>query len=143
MGFGLPTAMGAAMGAPERQVILIVGDGGFQMTIQELGTIYQSDINVKIVLLNNEFLGMVRQWQELFNNRRYASTTMKNPDFQTIVKGYHVASNKITERSDLNDAVKTMLNHKGSYMLEVMVGKEDNVFPMIEPGKSVSEIRLD
>jgi acetolactate synthase-1/2/3 large subunit len=143
MGFGLPTAIGAKFGAPNREVVVVMGDGGFQMTIQELGTIFQSDIDVKLLLLNNEFLGMVRQWQDLFNSKRYASTSMKNPNFQIIAKGYGIEANKISKREDLHEAIKTMLNHKGSYLLEVMVGKENNVFPMIAPGASVSEIRLE
>ena len=142
MGFCLPAAIGAKMGRPEAQVIGIIGDGGFQMTIQELGTIFQFKTAVKIVVLNNEFLGMVRQWQELFFEKRYAATTMVNPDFQTIVKGYGIKTKKVEKREDLEDAVKEMLAHEGSYFLEVMVGKENNVFPMIATGASVSEIRL-
>jgi acetolactate synthase-1/2/3 large subunit len=142
MGFCLPAAIGAKMGKPEVEVIGIIGDGGFQMTIQELGTIFQYKTAVKIVVLNNEFLGMVRQWQELFFEKRYASTTMVNPDFQNIVKGFGIESNKVEKREDLDSAVKTMLAHEGSYFLEVMVGKENNVFPMVPSGASVSEIRL-
>jgi acetolactate synthase-1/2/3 large subunit len=142
MGFCLPAAIGAKLGKPEREVVAVIGDGGFQMTIQELGTIYQTQAKVKIVVLNNEFLGMVRQWQELFFDKRYASTEMINPDFQTIAKGYHLATKKVTERAELEAAVKEMMNHDGSYFLEVMVGKENNVFPMIATGASVSEIRL-
>ncbi len=142
MGFCLPAAIGAKMGMPNREVVAIIGDGGFQMTIQELGTIFQSKTPVKIVVLNNEFLGMVRQWQELFFDKRYASTTMINPDFQTIVKGYGIETKKVTERKDLDAAVREMLDHEGAYFLEVKVGKENNVFPMIPTGASVSEIRL-
>lgn len=142
MGFCLPAAIGAKMGKPDSQVIGIIGDGGFQMTLQELGTIFQCKTAVKIVVLNNEFLGMVRQWQELFFDKRYASTTMVNPDFQTIVKGYGIKTKKIDKRALLEDAIKEMLVHEGSYFLEVMVGKENNVFPMIPTGASVSEIRL-
>ncbi|GER59517.1 acetolactate synthase [Patiriisocius marinus] len=142
MGFCLPAAIGAKMGMPDTQVIGIIGDGGFQMTIQELGTIFQFKTAVKIVLLNNEFLGMVRQWQELFFDKRYASTTMVNPDFQTIVKGYGIKVKKINKREHLEEAIKEMLSYEGSYFLEVMVGKENNVFPMIATGASVSEIRL-
>ena len=127
---------------PDSQVIGIIGDGGFQMTLQELGTIFQFKTAVKIVVLNNEFLGMVRQWQEMFFEKRYASTTMVNPDFQTIVKGYGIKTKKVTEREELEDAIIEMLAHEGSYFLEVKVGKENNVFPMIESGASVSEIRL-
>ena len=142
MGFCLPAAIGAKMGVPDKEVVGIIGDGGFQMTIQELGTIFQMKTAVKIVVLNNEFLGMVRQWQELFFDKRYASTTMVNPDFQTIVKGYGIKTNKISERSELPEAIKEMLNYEGAYFLEVKVGKENNVFPMIPTGASVSEIRL-
>ena len=142
MGFGLPAAIGAKLGAPEREVICVVGDGGFQMTIQELGTIFQSQIDVKILVLNNEFLGMVRQWQELFFDRRYSFTEMVNPDFQTIAKGYHIETERVEKREYLEDALNRFLNHKGSYLLEVMVGKENNVFPMIPTGCSVSEVRL-
>lgn len=142
MGFCLPAAIGAKMGRPDKQVVGIIGDGGFQMTIQELGTIFQTKTAVKIVVLNNEFLGMVRQWQEMFFDKRYASTTMVNPDFQAIVKGYGITSKKVSDRNDLEGAVKEMLAHEGAYFLEVMVGKENNVFPMIPTGASVSEIRL-
>jgi|TARA_B110000259_G_scaffold175959_1_gene211639 acetolactate synthase-1/2/3 large subunit len=142
MGFCLPAAIGAKMGRPDAQVIGIIGDGGFQMTIQELGTIFQFKTAVKIVVLNNEFLGMVRQWQELFFEKRYAATTMVNPNFQTIVKGYGIKTKKVEKRENLEEAVKEMLTHEGSYFLEVMVGKENNVFPMIATGASVSEIRL-
>jgi acetolactate synthase-1/2/3 large subunit len=142
MGFCLPAAIGAKMGMPNSQVIGIIGDGGFQMTIQELGTIFQYNTAVKIVVLNNEFLGMVRQWQELFFDKRYASTTMVNPNFQGIVEGFGIKSNKVEKREDLDGAVKEMLAHEGSYFLEVMVGKENNVFPMVPTGASVSEIRL-
>ncbi len=142
MGFCLPAAIGAKMGRPDKEVIAVIGDGGFQMTIQELGTIFQSKTPVKIVVLNNEFLGMVRQWQELFFDKRYASTTMINPDFQTIVKGYGITTKKVESRESLAVAVSEMLAHQGAYFLEVKVGKENNVFPMIPTGASVSEIRL-
>jgi len=143
MGFCLPAAIGAKFGAPQRQIIAVIGDGGFQMTIQELGTIFQTQIEIKVVILNNQFLGMVRQWQELFFDKRYSATEMMNPDFQTIAKGYGLAANKIEKRSDLEAALKEMLTHEGSYLLEVMVEKENNVFPMIETGASVSDIRLE
>jgi acetolactate synthase-1/2/3 large subunit len=142
MGFCLPAAIGAKMAKPQKQVIAIIGDGGFQMTLQELGTIFQTKIPVKIVVLNNEFLGMVRQWQELFFEKRYASTTMVNPDFQQIVAGYGIETKKVTERKELNDAVGKMLTHEGAFFLEVRVAKENNVFPMVPTGASVSEIRL-
>lgn len=143
MGFGLPAAMGAKLGAPERPVCVFVGDGGFQMTIQELGTIFQTNIPVKIVLLNNNFLGMVRQWQELFFDKRYASTELINPDFQTIAKGYHVPAVKVTEREQLDDAIKQMAETEGPFLMEVLVEKEGNVFPMVPAGASVSDIRLE
>lgn len=142
MGFCLPAAIGAKMGVPNKEVVAIIGDGGFQMTIQELGTIFQSKVPVKIIVLNNEFLGMVRQWQELFFDKRYASTTMINPDFQTIVKGYGIEARKVTKRDELNTAVEEMLACENSFFLEVKVGKENNVFPMVPTGASVSEIRL-
>ncbi len=142
MGFGLPAAIGAWYGAPERDVVAIIGDGGIQMTIQELGTIMQFGAKVKILILNNEFLGMVRQWQQLFHDRRYSFVNITSPDFVAVAKGYYIDGNKISERKDLKDALKTMLDHDGSYLLEVMVGKENNVFPMVAQGTSVSEIRL-
>ncbi|TXD85455.1 biosynthetic-type acetolactate synthase large subunit [Subsaximicrobium wynnwilliamsii] len=143
MGFALPAAIGAKMAAPDREVVAIIGDGGYQMTIQELGTIFQQKTPVKIVVLNNEFLGMVRQWQQLFFEKRYASTEMVNPDFVAIAKGYSIAANKVTKREDLKEAVKTMMETEGPYFLEVRVEKEGNVFPMIPTGASVSEIRLE
>jgi acetolactate synthase-1/2/3 large subunit len=143
MGFGVPAAMGAKLGAPDRPVCVFVGDGGFQMTIQELGTIFQTKIPVKIVLLNNNYLGMVRQWQELFFDKRYASTELINPDFQTIAKGYHLPSVLVTEREDLEDAIKQLVETDGPFLLEVLVEKEGNVFPMVPAGASVSDIRLE
>ncbi len=142
MGFGLPAAIGAWYGAPDRDVIAIIGDGGIQMTIQELGTIMQFGAKVKILILNNEFLGMVRQWQQLFNDRRYSFVNITSPDFVAVAKGYYIDGAKVCERKDLKGALKTMLEHDGSYLLEVMVGKENNVFPMVAQGTSVSEIRL-
>ena len=143
MGFALPAAIGAKMAAPERDVVAIIGDGGYQMTIQELGTIFQTQVPVKIVVLNNDFLGMVRQWQELFFDRRYASTEMVNPDFVAIAKGYQIEANRVTHRDDLAKSVQTMMEYKGAYFLEVCVEKEGNVFPMIPTGASVSEVRLE
>jgi len=142
MGFALPAAIGAKMGVPQREVIAIIGDGGYQMTIQELGTIFQSKVPVKIVVLNNEFLGMVRQWQQLFFDKRYASTELINPDFVIIAKGYHIEAKKVTKREDLAGAVQEMMASKDAYFLEVAVEKEGNVFPMIPTGASVSDIRL-
>lgn len=142
MGFALPAAIGAKMGQPDREVVAIIGDGGFQMTIQELGTIFQTRVPVKIVVLNNEFLGMVRQWQQLFFDKRYASTEMINPNFIAIAEGYYIKAKKVTKREDLDAAVAEMLASKEAYFLEVMVEKENNVFPMIPTGASVSDIRL-
>jgi acetolactate synthase I/II/III large subunit len=142
MGFGLPAAIGAKMGAPDRTVVAVIGDGGFQMTIQELGTIMQSDINVKIIILNNQFLGMVRQWQQLFHDKRYSFVDIVSPDFVQVAKGYHIEGQRVTDRSQLKSALETMLQHPGAFLLEAMVGKENNVFPMVAQGTSVSEIRL-
>ncbi len=142
MGFALPAAIGAKYGAPERTVIAIIGDGGFQMTLQELGTIMQDDINIKIIILNNQFLGMVRQWQELFHERRYSFTDIKSPDFVALAKAYRIESQRVSEREKLKEALRDMLEHDGSYLLEIMVGKENNVFPMVPQGCSVAEIRL-
>ena len=143
MGFALPAAIGAKMGAPKREVVAVIGDGGYQMTIQELGTIFQHKLPVKIVILNNDFLGMVRQWQEMFFDKRYASTEMVNPDFVSIAKAYFLDSEKVENRSDLEPAVKRMIESKKPYVLEICVEKEDNVFPMIPSGAAVSDIRLE
>ncbi len=143
MGFALPAAIGAKMATPEREVVAVIGDGGYQMTIQELGTIFQTKAAVKIVVLNNDFLGMVRQWQQLFFDKRYASTVMTNPDFVTIAKGYHIEAKRVTKREELASAVEEMMASKDAYFLEVCVEKEDNVFPMVPSGASVSEIRLE
>ena len=142
MGFALPAAIGAKMGAPEREVVAVIGDGGYQMNIQELGTIFQTKAAVKIVVLNNDFLGMVRQWQELFFERRYASTVMTNPDFVKIAEGYHIRGRRVEKRDDLDAAVNEMMASPDAYFLEVRVEKEDNVFPMIPSGASVVDIRL-
>jgi acetolactate synthase-1/2/3 large subunit len=142
MGFALPAAIGAKFGAQDRTVVAIIGDGGFQMTLQELGTIMQSGVDVKIIILNNRFLGMVRQWQELFNERRYSFVDIQSPDFVQVAKGYGIAGQCIKEREELQSALQEMLNHKGSYLLEIFVTKENNVFPMVPQGCSVSEIRL-
>jgi len=143
MGFGLPAALGAKTGNPSREVIAFIGDGGFQMTIQELGTYYQLGITIKVVILNNNFLGMVRQWQEMFFDKRYSYTEMVNPDFTAIAKGYHLKSRKITKREDLNDALNEMLACNSTYILEIEVKQEDNVMPMVPAGESVSNIRLE
>ena len=143
MGFALPAALGAKMGAPEREVVAIIGDGGYQMTIQELGTIFQTGAAVKIVVLNNEYLGMVRQWQQMFFEKRYASTEMINPDFVAIAKGYYIDAKKIEKRDELKTSITNMMNSNKPYFLEVKVEKEANVFPMIPSGASVSDIRLE
>jgi len=143
MGFALPAAIGAKMGAPEREVVAVIGDGGYQMTIQELGTIFQTQTAVKIVVLNNDFLGMVRQWQQMFFEKRYASTEMVNPNFVAIAKGYHLEAKKVDKREDLDAAVAEMIASDKPYFLEICVEKEANVFPMIPTGASVSEIRLN
>ena len=134
MGFALPAAIGAKMGAEDRHVVAVIGDGGYQMTIQELGTIFQTGVAVKIVVLNNDYLGMVRQWQQLFFDKRYASTEMTNPDFVTIAKGYNIAAKRVSKRAELDSAVAEMIATEGPYFLEVCVEKEDNVFPMIPTG---------
>jgi acetolactate synthase I/II/III large subunit len=142
MGFALPAALGAQLHDFSRQVICVVGDGGIQMTIQELGTIMQTKAPVKIVLLNNNFLGMVRQWQQMFFDRRYSFTELDNPDFIKIAEAYNIRAQKVTERTDLKEAIEDMLIHDGPFFLEVVVEKEDNVFPMIATGCSVEEVRL-
>jgi len=143
MGFGLPAAHGAKIGAPDKQVILFVGDGGFQMTIQELGTINQTQAAVKIVLMNNKYLGMVRQWQQLFFDKRYSETYLLNPDFIKVAEGFGIKGRKVLERPQLDSAVQEMLDFNGPYLLEVSIEKEDNVFPMVPTGASVSDIILE
>lgn len=142
MGFALPAAIGAKFGAPDKVVVAIAGDGGIQMTIQELGTIMQSKVDVKILILNNQFLGMVRQWQQLFHDRRYSFVDIASPDYITVARGYGIEGQKVEHRENLKAALQTMIHHEGAYLLEVMVGKENNVFPMVPQGCSVSEIRL-
>jgi acetolactate synthase-1/2/3 large subunit len=142
MGFALPAAIGAKFGDPKRSVVAVIGDGGFQMTLQELGTIMQFNVDVKILILNNQFLGMVRQWQELFHERRYSFTDITSPDFIQVAKAYRIEGKSVIDRKDLKGAITEMLNHKGSYLLEVMVGKENNVFPMVPQGKGVAEVVL-
>jgi acetolactate synthase I/II/III large subunit len=142
MGFALPASIGAKMGAPEREVVAIIGDGGYQMTCNELGTILQTKVPVKIVVLNNSYLGMVRQWQELFFDKRYASTEMVSPDFVKLAGAYDIEAVRVTKREDLENAIKTMIASKETYFLEVVIEQEDNVFPMIPTGASVSDIRL-
>lgn len=142
MGFALPAAIGAKYGALDRTVVAVIGDGGIQMTIQELGTIMQNNVNVKILILNNRFLGMVRQWQQLFNEKRYSFVNIESPDYVTVAKGYRIEGNSISNREDLKQSLAKMLDHNGPYLLEVFVGKENNVFPMVPQGCGVSEIRL-
>ncbi|MGN7706463.1 biosynthetic-type acetolactate synthase large subunit [Chryseobacterium sp. 22543] len=143
MGFCLPAAIGASYAGTGRPVIAVMGDGGAQMNIQELGTIMQYHPEVKILILNNCYLGMVRQWQELFHEERYSSVDIQSPDFVQVAKGYNIPGNKVSERKDLEWALRQMLDHNGAFLLEVMTGKEHNVFPMIPQGKSVSEIVLN
>jgi acetolactate synthase-1/2/3 large subunit len=142
MGFALPAALGAQLHDYKKQVICVVGDGGIQMTIQEFGTIMQTKAPVKVVLLNNNYLGMVRQWQQLFFDKRYSFTELENPDFTKIAEAYKIKAKKVTEREDLESSVAEMILHQGPYFLEVVVEKEDNVFPMIATGCSVEEVRL-
>jgi acetolactate synthase-1/2/3 large subunit len=142
MGFALPAAIGAKYGMPLRTVVAIIGDGGVQMTIQELGTIMQSGIDIKIIILNNQFLGMVRQWQELFMEKRYSFTNIQSPDYIKLAEAYRITAKRVQERNDLKNTLQEMLRHEGAYLLEVRVGKELNVFPMVPQGCSVSEIRL-
>ncbi|RXM40840.1 biosynthetic-type acetolactate synthase large subunit [Chryseobacterium sp. CH21] len=143
MGFCLPAAIGASYAETNYPVIAVMGDGGAQMNIQELGTIMQYHPEVKILILNNCYLGMVRQWQELFHEERYSSVDIQSPDFVQVAKGYSISGKKVSDREDLKWALREMLDHKGSFLLEVMTGKEHNVFPMISQGKSVSEIVLN
>ncbi|WP_459926352.1 biosynthetic-type acetolactate synthase large subunit [Flavobacterium covae] len=142
MGFALPAAIGAKLGAPGRPVVAIMGDGGAQMNIQELGTIMQFQPNVKILILNNSFLGMVRQWQELFHEKRYSFTDIHSPDFVQVAKGYGIKGAQVVERSQLKPLLQEFLEYEKAYLLEVKVAKEDNVFPMVPQGKGVAEIVL-
>jgi acetolactate synthase-1/2/3 large subunit len=143
MGFALPAAFGAKVAAPEREVVAVIGDGGFHMTIQELGTLMQEGTPVKVIILNNSYLGMVRQWQQLFFQKRYAETEMANPDFVAIARGYRIEAERVEHRPDLDSALDRMLAFDGPFLLEVIVEKEDNVFPMVPSGASVSDIRLE
>jgi acetolactate synthase I/II/III large subunit len=143
MGFALPAAMGAKLGRPDKDVIAVIGDGGYQMTVQELGTIMQYKIPVKILVLNNSFLGMVRQWQQLFHEKRYSFTEMTNPDFVKLAEAYNIPARKVEKRNELRDAIKEMMEAKTPYFLEVVVGKEDNVFPMVPAGGCVSDVLLE
>lgn len=143
MGFALPAAIGACFAVPHKQVVAVIGDGGFQMTLQELGTIMQYKIPVKILVLNNQFLGMVRQWQQLFHGKRYSFTEMDNPDFIKLNEAYGITARRVTKREDLDSALKNLLDSKASMFLEVLVGKEDNVFPMVPAGAGVGEVLLE
>lgn len=143
MGFGLPAAIGAKIGAPNREVCLFVGDGGLQMTLQELGTIFQSEVGVKIILMNNGFLGMVRQWQELFYDKRYSFTELTNPDFELIAKANHIPYRCVERHEELDDAISEMQQSNGAFLLEVRVEREENVFPMVPAGQPVENIRLE
>ena len=143
MGFGLPAAFGAKLAQPEREVVAFIGDGSFQMTIQELGMCAQWNVGVKIILLDNNFLGMVRQWQQLFFDRRYSSVELQNPDFIKIAEGFGVAGKKISKPEELESSIQEMLNHDGPYLLHCLVEKEENVFPMVPSGAAVDEIVLE
>ena len=143
MGFALPAAFGAQLAFPDKQCVAFIGDGGFQMTLQELGMFTQWNVPGKIVILDNEFLGMVRQWQQLFFDNRYSFVALKNPNFVKIAEGFGMAGKKITKTSELKEAVAEMLAFPGPYLLHVMVGREDNVFPMVPAGASVAEMILE
>jgi acetolactate synthase-1/2/3 large subunit len=142
MGFALPAAIGAKLATHDTEVIVINGDGGFQMNIQELGVIAQEDLKLKIIILNNNFLGMVRQWQELFFNKRYSFTRLKNPDFIKIADGYGIPAARVSKREELDNALEKMLHAKTAYVLEVVVEMQENIFPMIASGTGVGEMRL-
>ena len=131
------------MAAPDRTVVAIIGDGCFQMTLQELGTIWQNDLNIKVVIFNNNYLGMVRQWQQLFFDNRYSQVELKNPDFVAISKGFRLEAAKVEKREDLSAALDKMFAHKGGYVLEVVVEKEENLFPMVPSGKACSDVILE
>jgi acetolactate synthase-1/2/3 large subunit len=135
--------MGAAAGTPDRQVVAFIGDGSFQMTIQELATIAQEQFPVKIVILNNRYLGMVRQWQELFFEKRYSFVNLQNPDFVQVAKGFYINGERVQKRKELQAAITRMFEHKGPYLLEIMVEQEQNVFPMVPVGSAADEIRLE
>jgi acetolactate synthase-1/2/3 large subunit len=143
MGFGLPAGVGAAIACKDKPVITFLGDGGFQMTIQELGTILHYNVPLKIIVLNNSYLGMVRQWQDMFFDKRYASTELVNPDFVMVARAYGISAGKVSDRKDLIENLEKMISAKGPYLLEINVEKEGNVLPMVEPGSSVSEVRLE
>ena len=143
MGFGLPAAIGAKVANPDKTVIVFMGDGGFQMNIQELGTILQSNVGVKMVLMNNSWLGMVRQWQELFYDKRYSFTHLANPDFQKVAQAYGIPSARVTSLDDLDGAIEQMLSTDGAFLLEACVGEGENIFPMIPAGATIDKIIMD
>ena len=143
MGFGLPAALGAKIGAPKKDVIAVLGDGGFQMTIQEMATIAQEETPVKIIVLNNSFLGMVRQWQQMFFEKRYSFVNLKNPDFVVLSRGFGIKAERVEKREDLSGALDRLLSAKGAYFLDISVMKEGNVFPMVPAGAGVHEVRLE
>ena len=140
MGFGLPAAVGAKIGAPDRTVCLFTGDGGLQMTLQELGTVMQEKLDIKIILLNNNYLGMVRQWQELFFHERYSCTNMENPDFVSIAKAFRTGVREIWKREELDEAIKEMLNYKGAFLLVAHVEENGKVYPMVPAGGCITEM---
>ena len=140
MGFGLPAALGAKLGVPDREVVCVMGDGGFQMTMQELGTIMQNRIGVKMIVLNNSYLGMVRQWQQLFFGKRYSFTHIESPDLTLIAAAYGIPNRRVTEPGQLREAIEELAAAPGAYLLEVAVLPEENVFPMVPAGASLSDI---
>jgi acetolactate synthase-1/2/3 large subunit len=143
MGYGLPAAIGAKIANPDQEVIVFMGDGGFQMNMQELGTIRQNNVGVKMVMMNNSWLGMVRQWQELFYDKRYSFTHLENPDFQKIAQAYDIPSAKVTSLEELDEAIESMLHAEGAFLLEACVTSEENVFPMIPAGATIDKIFMD
>ena len=143
MGYGLPAAVGATIAVPHRTVCVFMGDGGFQMNIQELGTIMEQRLPVKMILLNNNYLGNVRQWQEMFFNHRYSFTPMRNPDYNMIAQAYGIPSRLVTERAELDAAIREMLDTPGAFLLHVIVENEENVMPMVPPGSSITEMVLE
>lgn len=143
MGFGLPAAIGAKIGAPQRDVVLFIGDGGLQMTIEELGMIMEYNVGIKIILLNNNFLGNVRQWQHLFFNERYSATPMLNPDFRMICEAYGIKAEDVSHRDNLQGAIERMKSHDGAYLLNINIDETDMVFPMTPAGHAVDEILLN
>ena len=140
MGFELPAAIGAKIGRSEEMVWCIAGDGGFQMTIQELATIAQEDIAIKIAIINNGYLGMVRQWQELFYGRRYVDTKLWNPDFVKIAEAYDIPGIRVKHKEEVAPAIYKAIEHPGPFLIDFVVEPEENVYPMVQPGGSLSQI---